>query len=70
MIVEKIGIDGKKKALRLITIKIPEHMVEELDNLVNMGLFASRSEAIRLAISKLLSEQKSLRRTHTIDEVF
>jgi len=53
-----MSVEGKKKGLKMITIKMPEYMVEQLDHLVNIGVFASRSEAIRLAVSKLLSEQK------------
>lgn len=42
--------------LRVVTIKIPEEQVIVLDALVRRGLFKSRSDAIRVAIKKLLED--------------
>jgi Arc/MetJ-type ribon-helix-helix transcriptional regulator len=42
--------------LRVVTIKIPEEQVIVLDALVRRGLFKSRSDAIRIAIKKLLED--------------
>ena len=47
-------IDGNT---RIVTIKIPASYVNALDTLVDMGLYPSRSEAIREAIRKLLLEK-------------
>ncbi len=40
----------------LVTFKIPEMMLENIDLLVKKGVFRSRSEALRYAISLLLRE--------------
>jgi len=37
-----------------ITIKLPRKIIKELDDLVRMGIFSSRSEAIREGIRMLL----------------
>lgn len=42
--------------MKLITIYLAKGMLDELDELVRKGLFPSRAEAIRMAISKLLQE--------------
>ncbi|NAZ12431.1 MAG: ribbon-helix-helix protein, CopG family [Desulfurococcales archaeon] len=41
--------------MELVTFKIPKELIEEVDNLVNKGLFSSRSEAIRYAIGMLIT---------------
>jgi len=38
----------------VVTVKVPREMVEEIDRLVQLGLFASRSEAIRRAMALLI----------------
>ena len=40
--------------LRVITVKVPKAYLEELNRLIEAGLFPSRSEAIRIAIRDLL----------------
>jgi Arc/MetJ-type ribon-helix-helix transcriptional regulator len=40
---------------KIVSFHIPEHMLDALDRLVEMGLFHSRSDAIRAAIFLLLS---------------
>jgi len=42
--------------LRVVTFKIPEEQLAILDMLVERGLFKSRSDAIRVAIKKLLED--------------
>ena len=42
--------------MRLISIKIPPSLLEEVDNLVKQGLFPSRSEAVRAAVRDLVRE--------------
>lgn len=48
--------------LKVVTIKIPEELVEQLDKLVESGFFASRSEAIRLALRDLIERRKYMNR--------
>jgi len=43
--------------LRVITVKVPKAYLEELNKLVEAGLFPSRSEAIRIAIRDLLRRE-------------
>ena len=43
---------GKK--LKLISVHLPEGYIDALDRLVEMGLYPSRSEAIRVAIRDLI----------------
>lgn len=42
---------------RLVTVKIPEKLVDDLDNLVKKGKYSSRSEAIRDAVKQLLKKE-------------
>ena len=48
---------GKEK-LVLISVHIPKKLLEELEDLVVKGYFPSRSEAIRTAIQRLVTEIK------------
>jgi len=43
--------------LRVITVKVPKAYLEELNRLIEAGLFPSRSEAIRIAIRDLLQRE-------------
>ncbi|MEA2070212.1 MAG: ribbon-helix-helix domain-containing protein [Asgard group archaeon] len=43
--------------MNLISVKIPENFLEGLDDLVRLGVYPSRSEAIRVAIRDLLREE-------------
>jgi len=43
--------------MRIITVKIPEAYVRELDELVRLGIYPSRSEAIRVALRELLKKE-------------
>jgi len=42
--------------LRVVTFKIPENELLKLDELVNIGVYKSRSHAIRIAIRRLLAD--------------
>ena len=44
-------------AMNLISVKIPETFLEGLDDLVRLGVYPSRSEAIRVAIRDLLRKE-------------
>ena len=43
--------------MRIITAKLPEIYIEGLEELVRAGRYASRSEAIRVAIRELLRRE-------------
>jgi len=43
--------------VRLVTVKMPETYLEGLDELVKMGRYSSRSEAIRIAVRELLKRE-------------
>ena len=42
---------------RIITVKMPEAYIDGLDELVKMKRYASRSEAIRIAVRELLRRE-------------
>jgi len=62
MLVCKYQRTGEKMPkLKLITLKLPEEMIEAIDELVKMGIYTNRSEFIRAAIrEKLEKEQKKI----------
>ena len=39
-----------------MTVRLPVHLVHAIDTFINMGEFASRSEAIRRALNKFVKE--------------
>jgi Arc/MetJ-type ribon-helix-helix transcriptional regulator len=43
--------------LRLVTVKLPEAQIEGLDKLVRMGMYPSRSAAIRASIRDMLKKE-------------
>jgi len=43
--------------VRIITVKIPDAYLRDLDELVRIGLYPSRSEAIRTAVRELLRKE-------------
>lgn len=43
--------------MRLVTVKMPETYLEGLDELVKLGRYSSRSEAIRIAVRELLRRE-------------
>ncbi len=43
----------------LITFKAPRELIEEADKLVEAGLFSSRSEVLRYALSMLINNYRS-----------
>lgn len=43
--------------MRLIAVHIPERIVEDIQRLVESGLYPNRSEAIRIAIRDLLKHE-------------
>ncbi|MBS7609778.1 type II toxin-antitoxin system ParD family antitoxin [Candidatus Bathyarchaeota archaeon] len=43
--------------MKLITIKLPEALIEGIDELVRSGMYPSRSAAIRAAVRDLLRRE-------------
>jgi Arc/MetJ-type ribon-helix-helix transcriptional regulator len=43
--------------MKLVTVKLPEALVAGLDELVNSGLYPSRSAAIRAAVRDMLKRE-------------
>lgn len=43
--------------MKVVTVKIPESYLKSLDELISIGRYASRSEAIRAAIRDLLKKE-------------
>ena len=54
--------------MRLVTVKMPEAYVEAIDELVRMGRFSNRSEAIRTAIRELLRRELWIKEMEEEDE--
>jgi len=44
---------------KIVTVKLPEELLEMLDELVRSGKYSSRNEAIRAAIRLLLQHEKA-----------
>jgi len=42
--------------MEIITIRFPEHLIKAIDDLVEEGLFVSRSEFIRFAVREVLKD--------------
>jgi len=47
----------------LVSFKAPRELIEEADRLVKAGIFSSRSEVLRYALSMLIMKYKRLRET-------
>lgn len=43
--------------MRTITIKLPEELVESIDELVAVGRFKSRSELVRKALEEIIKKE-------------
>ncbi len=48
----------ERERMVLISFHVPQSYVEVLDELVKLGLYPSRSEAIRAALRELLNKYK------------
>lgn len=42
-----------------IAVKLPDDLVSEVDDLVTMGIFATRSSAVRRALEALVAAQRA-----------
>ncbi|MEM3526021.1 MAG: type II toxin-antitoxin system ParD family antitoxin [Candidatus Jordarchaeaceae archaeon] len=47
----------KKPSMKLISIKLPNAYLDGLNELVKMGIYPSRSEAIRVAVRDMLKKE-------------
>ncbi|MEM4535314.1 MAG: ribbon-helix-helix domain-containing protein [Desulfurococcaceae archaeon] len=43
--------------MRIVSVKLPEAYIEAIDELVRMGIYTSRSEAIRAAIREMIKRE-------------
>ena len=43
--------------MKLVTVKMPEHYVRGIDELVRAGRYSSRSEVIRIAVREFLKHE-------------
>jgi Arc/MetJ-type ribon-helix-helix transcriptional regulator len=43
--------------MKLVTVKLPEALIAGLDELVNSGMYPSRSSAIRAAVRDMLKRE-------------
>jgi Arc/MetJ-type ribon-helix-helix transcriptional regulator len=50
-----------KEKMVLLSVHLPEQLLEELDRLVAEGVFPSRSEAIRTAVWELVRRESQRR---------
>jgi len=51
--------------MKIVTVKLPEKLLEALDELVVTGRFSSRSEVIRAALSEFISKELWMERAET-----
>lgn len=51
-------MNTKKYRLRVVTLKLPEQLLADIDELVDSKRYATRSEVIRVAIRELLRKEK------------
>lgn len=50
---------GRNRA-RVVSVKLPERLIDGIDQLVKGGLYTSRSDAIRTAVRDLLTKELSI----------
>ena len=43
--------------MKLVTVKLPERLISDVDQLVKAGIYHSRSDAIRSAVRDLLRRE-------------
>lgn len=46
-----------RNRMRVVSVKFPEKFIDGLDQLVKMGAYMSRSDAIRIAVRDLLIKE-------------
>jgi len=48
--------------MEVVSIHIPKQMLEQLDQMVKLGIYPSRSEAIRAAVREFLKDAAAVSR--------
>ncbi len=48
--------------MEMVSIHIPKQMLEQLDQMVKLGIYPSRSEAIRAAVREFLKDAAAVSR--------
>ncbi len=43
--------------MKLVTVKLPERLIADIDQLVKVGIYHNRSDAIRAAVRELLRRE-------------
>lgn len=51
-----------------VTLRIPEQQIDEVEELVEAGRYPNRSEAIRTAVRKFVTEERKARRADGGDD--
>ncbi|MEZ0318622.1 MAG: ribbon-helix-helix domain-containing protein [Pyrobaculum sp.] len=51
-------MNDKRDRMALISFHVPQTYLEALDELVRLGIYPSRSEAVRAALRELLAKYK------------
>ncbi len=54
-----------------VTVRLPVHQVRAIDTFIRLGEFASRSEAVRTAVSRLIDEitEKVFAKAETLKKI-
>jgi metal-responsive CopG/Arc/MetJ family transcriptional regulator len=55
-----IPIHKKMGQMRVVTVDMPEHIIQKLEKLVKAGIFQSRAEAVRTIVDLALPEYMKL----------
>lgn len=56
--------------MKTLALEVPDRLAEELENLVRAGWFASREEAMRLALAEFLRRNKfRLQEEHQLEDI-
>jgi Arc/MetJ-type ribon-helix-helix transcriptional regulator len=56
-ILQDTSCSAEPAVLKLVTVKLPEAILEGLDELVKAGMYQSRSAAIRAAVRDMLKKE-------------
>jgi antitoxin ParD1/3/4 len=59
MAIKSQGLYGD--SMKLVTVKLPEALIEGLDELTSSGMYPSRSAAIRAAVRDMLKKELWIR---------
>lgn len=53
----RLGFAVSDDFLKLVTVKLPERLIADMDQLVKAGIYHNRSDAIRAAVRELLRRE-------------